>query len=78
MTFYWIADVGNYVVGEVRLGVFLAFCNFIHPFVAGLPYRGESGLLFINGSSLRNEVLLEKTIFFLDLRLVGLLAGLFI
>jgi hypothetical protein len=78
MTFYWIADVGNYVVGEVRLGVFLAFCNFIHPFVAGLPYRGESGLLFINGSSLRNEVLLEKAIFFLYLRLVGLLAGLFI
>ena len=48
MTFYWITDVGNYVVCQVRFSVFLTFRNLLSALGAAHLGRGVFGFLFFN------------------------------
>lgn len=76
MAFDWVADVGNYVVCQVRFRVFLTFCNLLRLFAAARLSLGIFRLFFLNGASLKNGVLWEKTIFFLNFNLFLFSAGL--
>lgn len=68
VTFYWITNVGNNVVRQVRFRVFLAFHDLLSAFGAAGLGRGRFGLLFFKGASLEDWILLELTILLLYFR----------